>query len=51
MGGETRTLRPGDSVFIPGGLDHSTVRVAEGRLLDSFSPPREDFLQTLKEKR
>jgi quercetin dioxygenase-like cupin family protein len=44
-GAETRTLKQGDSVFIPGGLRHGTVCVAEGRLLDTFSPQREDFLK------
>ena len=44
-GEETRTLLPGDSVFVPGGLRHGTLCVAEGRLLDTFSPQREDFLK------
>lgn len=43
--GETRTLRVGDSVFIPGGVRHGTVCISEGRLLDTFSPQREDFLK------
>ncbi len=42
--GETRVLRPGDSVLIPAGARHGTVCVSAGRLLDCFSPPREDFL-------
>ena len=46
--GETRTLRPGDTVYIPGGAGHGTVCVAEGRLLDVFSPQREDFLKALE---
>jgi quercetin dioxygenase-like cupin family protein len=45
IGSETRTLLPGDSVFIPGGIRHGTECVAEGRLLDAFSPRREDFLK------
>ena len=45
LGAETRTLRPGDSVFVPGGVRHGTECVAEGRLLDTFSPQREDFLK------
>jgi 4-deoxy-L-threo-5-hexosulose-uronate ketol-isomerase len=49
--GETRTLRPGDTVFIPGGARHGTLCTAEGRLLDTFSPPREDFLAQLKRAR
>lgn len=45
VGLETRTLLPGDTVFIPGGVRHGTACVAEGRLLDAFSPQREDFLK------
>jgi quercetin dioxygenase-like cupin family protein len=45
VGPETRTLRPGDSVFIPGGARHGTICVAEGRLLDTFTPRRDDFLK------
>ena len=45
VGSETRTLKPGDSVFIPGGSRHGTTCVSEGRLLDIFTPRREDFLK------
>jgi quercetin dioxygenase-like cupin family protein len=45
VGAETRTLLPGDSVFIPGGARHGTACVAEGRLLDTFTPRRDDFLK------
>jgi quercetin dioxygenase-like cupin family protein len=45
VGGESRTLAPGDSVFVPGGTSHGTLCLAEGRLLDAFSPQREDFLK------
>jgi len=43
--GETATLRAGDSVFIPASALHGTVCVAAGRLLDIFTPQREDFLK------
>lgn len=42
---ETATLRAGDSVFIPASALHGTVCVAAGRLLDIFTPQREDFLK------
>jgi quercetin dioxygenase-like cupin family protein len=45
VGGETRTLLPGDTVFVPGGARHGTVCESEGRLLDVFTPQREDFLK------
>jgi quercetin dioxygenase-like cupin family protein len=43
--GETATLRPGDSLFVPASALHGTVCVADGRLLDVFTPQREDFLK------
>lgn len=43
-GSESRRLLPGDSVYVPGGLRHGTTCVEAGRLLDVFSPQREDFL-------
>jgi quercetin dioxygenase-like cupin family protein len=42
--GETRTLKTGDSVFIPASALHGTLCVEAGRLLDIFTPQREDFL-------
>jgi quercetin dioxygenase-like cupin family protein len=45
VGAETRTLKQGDSVFIPGGARHGTACVEKGRLLDAFSPRRDDFLK------
>jgi len=46
VGEETRVLRPGDSVYIRGGQRHGTKCLAKGRLLDVFTPQREDFLGT-----
>jgi quercetin dioxygenase-like cupin family protein len=43
--GQTRRLRAGDSVHIPASALHGTVCLAEGRLLDVFTPQREDFLK------
>jgi len=45
VGAESRTLKAGDSVFIPGGDRHGTTCLKEGALLDTFSPQREDFLK------
>jgi 4-deoxy-L-threo-5-hexosulose-uronate ketol-isomerase len=49
--GETRTLRQGDTVLIRGGARHGTICTSEGRLLDTFTPPRKDFLAQLKSAR
>lgn len=42
--GARHTVRAGDSLFIPASALHGTVCVAAGRLLDIFTPQREDFL-------
>jgi quercetin dioxygenase-like cupin family protein len=41
----TSRLRAGDSVYIPASALHGTVCLAKGRLLDVFTPQREDFLK------
>jgi quercetin dioxygenase-like cupin family protein len=43
--GQARRLSPGDSVYIPPSALHGTVCLDEGRLLDVFTPQREDFLK------
>ncbi|MDX9826273.1 MAG: cupin domain-containing protein [Spirochaetia bacterium] len=43
--GESRSITVGDSVLIPGGKNHGVLCRGKGRLLDVFSPPREDFLK------
>ena len=44
VGGETREVASGDSVLIPGNVPHS-IRVREDmKVIDVFSPAREDFL-------
>jgi quercetin dioxygenase-like cupin family protein len=45
VGAETRVLKPGDSVYMEGGVRHGTKCLAKGRLLDVFTPQREDFLK------
>lgn len=43
--GEKATLRAGDSLFVPASALHGTTCVSAGRLLDIFTPQREDFLK------
>lgn len=43
--GETRTVRAGDSLYVPASALHGTTCVVDGRLLDMFTPQREDFLK------
>jgi quercetin dioxygenase-like cupin family protein len=44
IGDNSFRLSRGDSIVIPGGRRHGTKCLEKGRLLDAFSPPREDFL-------
>ena len=43
--GNKRRLLPGDSAYIPPSTKHGTLCVREGKLLDIFTPQREDFLK------
>jgi quercetin dioxygenase-like cupin family protein len=45
VGGETKTLQPGDLWRIPGGVRHKVVVLdAPAKALDIFMPVREDYL-------
>ena len=45
VGGQSRKLKPGDIVTIPGDVEH-TVRVGPkpAKVLDIFTPIREEFI-------
>ncbi len=43
--GETKILKAGDSFFVPPYCDHGATCPTGGVLIDTFSPPREDFLE------
>lgn len=44
VGGETRLLKPGDSILIPGDVLHGGKAGAEGAtVIDVFSPVRKDL--------
>ncbi len=46
IGDERRTLRPGDTYVIPGGIPHGAwTRVSRALVLDVFYPLREDYLK------
>lgn len=42
--GETRTIGAGGSFIVPSGLVHGVRALEAGRLVDSFTPRRDDFL-------
>lgn len=44
-GTERRTLGVGDTVYVAGGVRHGVTCLEKGRLLDVFTPQREDFLK------
>lgn len=44
VGEEERTLRAGDSFYAPSNVWHGVVCEEAGKLVDAFSPMREDFV-------
>ncbi len=43
IAGETRLLRPGQLYVIPGGVQHAATAAAYCKVLDVFSPVREEY--------
>ena len=43
VGAETRTMNAGDCAVIPGGTPHGCRTLTACRLLDTFSPARDDY--------
>ena len=45
LGDEERIMNPGDSYYVPPGVEHGTETLdGPAVLMDVFCPPREDFL-------
>lgn len=44
IGGETRTVRAGDTLLKEDGVEHGCVCTKAGALLDIFTPMRQDFV-------
>lgn len=44
IGKETKTLKAGDSYYIPPNVPHGATAIEAGLLIDVFSPMREDFV-------
>ena len=42
---ETKTVNKGDSVYMPSNAVHGVTCLEEGKLVDVFSPMRQDFLK------
>ena len=45
IGDQTKTVKGGDSFYIPPHVMHGAVCVKSGVLIDVFSPIREDFME------
>lgn len=46
IGDESKIIKTGDTVYIPPMIDHGCIlKTKRGRLLDVFTPQREDFLK------
>ncbi len=43
VGDTVRVLYPGDSYAIPGGVTHSALALVDTLVIDTFSPPRNDY--------
>ena len=43
VGGQTYVLGPGDSFLFPGEVEHGATAVERTLVIDTFSPPREDY--------
>ncbi|MFQ1702816.1 cupin domain-containing protein [Loktanella agnita] len=44
VAGEEMEVGPGDSFVIPSGARHGCICLEPGRLIDTFTPRRDDFL-------
>ena len=45
VGEETHTVKAGDGLYMEPNVEHGTVCLEAGILIDTFSPVREDFLK------
>lgn len=43
--GENRTVREGDTMFVPSGTLHGCTCLEAGAILDIYTPMREDFVK------
>lgn len=45
IAGEQKTVNKGDSVYMPSNAEHGVTCLEAGKLVDVFTPMREDFLK------
>lgn len=46
IGGETKVVKKGDSVYMPSDVEHGVTCLEAGILVDVFNPMRKDFLKS-----
>ena len=51
IGGETSVLTPGMSAFISSNVPHSAYAITECKVMDCFTPVREDFVELEKQSK
>lgn len=44
VGGEKRLMKPGETAYIPGNVPHSGRTITACKLIDVFTPVREDWI-------
>ena len=49
-GGDSRELGPGESFYLAGNVPHGVETLEKTIVLDTFSPPRDEYLALDKEK-
>lgn len=50
VGGETKTITAGETAYIPGHVPHSGKTITACKLIDIFSPVREDWIELEKKQ-
>ncbi len=50
VGGEKRKMKPGETAYIPGNVPHSGRTITECKLIDIFSPVREEWIELEKKQ-
>jgi quercetin dioxygenase-like cupin family protein len=48
LGGETKVLTAGMSAFIPSNIPHGAYAITECKVMDCFTPVRQDFVELEK---
>ena len=50
LGGEKRTMKAGETAYVPSNVPHSARALTRCKLIDVFSPVREDWIELEKKQ-